>query len=712
MAQNDDPSPPWKFFPKPGEVPAKASDSSPPFGLDASPLDSGSEAVRAPVPTTPRSLIESEPVSEALPAIPRAEASDVSNATSDSQPALAPQDPPSEDAKAAPSKVSDRVRRPGARPSSARVGRRGSSASVAAARLHSGGAIPAARRGKSSSASGALVGVFGAIGVAALFLMVAHSGSSESDHEHEEPVQVAKASPAPVRPSPAAARPSPSPQGPIRVYPSPDSSGPEDEPSVETVAPPRTDLVPPVDDEPPSGAEVVPGPDARGPDPNMPDPGRPDVRPDPGRPDPGRPDAGSPEGPSPARSPGDPAPAQSPGAARKEPRLAPGEVLERNDDGSIKARYSTDKQGRRNGSYVEYHPNGKTAVKATYRAGELHGTRSELSPRGQLLKRTAYRNGQLHGESLVLDASGKVLTQEYWFEGLLLYPKTREAIARRLSELAAEPLEGPQGSPKLPDFEPYSAQGQIKALRKLKAFRYLCDVSTDVTLSRPYGELASAAAQLLEIVGHLDHNPERPVGCPDSLYVPGLQGLQEGNLHEHSQRSGDALLLGGIDFWIWDSDPTNISRVGHRRWSLNPRMKEVAWGVRGKFTVMYSHDSAREASARDFVAYPSRGFFPMSFYERLDKEAAWSCSFDQGTYSVASTAKVEVCPADEKLRKGAPVEIHDFNVESGGYAQGTAVIFRPEVEIADGARYWVTITGVTDSSGKPVRVQYLVEFVK
>ena len=56
-----------------------------------------------------------------------------------------------------------------------------------------------------------------------------------------------------------------------------------------------------------------------------------------------------------------------------------------------------------------------------------------------------------------------------------------------------------------------------------------------------------------------------------------------------------------VDDWIQDSDPDNIARVGHRRWSLNPRMLEVAYGARSKYTVMYAHDQARRgAHARHF----------------------------------------------------------------------------------------------------------------
>lgn len=409
-----------------------------------------------------------------------------------------------------------------------------------------------------------------------------------------------------------------------------------------------------------------------------------------------------------------PATATSPTSAPKTPapeKLRPGEKVERFADGTVKARYMTDSKGQRSGSYVENHPNGKVALKASYKAGRLDGTLTEVDPSGKIVRRSAYRNGQLHGELVTQDLAGKITARETWFEGKLIYPKSLEAIERKLAEIASEPLAGPAGAAKLPEFEPFTANSQIRALRRLRAFRYLCDVPYDVTLSRPYGELCTAASMLLEILGRLDHTPEKPPGVPDSLYVPARQGLAEGNLHEHSARSGEALVVGGVDIWVWDSDRHNIKEVGHRRWSLNPRMKEVAWGTRGKFTVMYSHDSGRpDAHARDFVAYPSRGYFPISY---LVKDSAWSCAFDNDRYRLQDDAKVEVCPVDDKLRKGEPVELREVTVENKiGFGEGYAMIFKPEVTIATGARYWVTIKGVTDRDGKPVTVEYLVEFCR
>src|SRR5436305_1516242 len=156
----------------------------------------------------------------------------------------------------------------------------------------------------------------------------------------------------------------------------------------------------------------------------------------------------------------------------------------------------TDSKGLRNGAYTEFHPNGKVAVKATYKAGKLDGTLTEGDPSGKVVRRASYKSGVLHGDSIAQDAAGRITSQDTYYEGKLIYTKPLDAIEKKLAEIYAENLPGPQGASKLTDFEPFAATSQVKATKRLRAYRYLCDVPYDVTISRPYGELCMAAAQL------------------------------------------------------------------------------------------------------------------------------------------------------------------------------------------------------------------------
>jgi hypothetical protein len=161
-----------------------------------------------------------------------------------------------------------------------------------------------------------------------------------------------------------------------------------------------------------------------------------------------------------------------------------------------------------------------------------------------------------------------------------------------------------------------------------------------------------------------------------------------------------------------DSDKSNVDRVGHRRWCLDPCMKKTAFGGHDKYAAMYSFDGANQSTNEpDMVAYPSRGYFPMGF---LHARAAWSLSLNPRKYAVprAGDVKVAVRPADESYRKGAPAEITDFTVNTQPFGMSICVIFRPEVNCSEGKRYWVEVSGVRLAGGAPAEIEYLVEFFK
>lgn len=56
------------------------------------------------------------------------------------------------------------------------------------------------------------------------------------------------------------------------------------------------------------------------------------------------------------------------------------------------------KDGKREGNWIEYHPNGLIKTASSYVDGQLEGVKMELSNNGQLEKRMSYHLGQLDGE--------------------------------------------------------------------------------------------------------------------------------------------------------------------------------------------------------------------------------------------------------------------------------------------------------------------------
>jgi hypothetical protein len=292
-----------------------------------------------------------------------------------------------------------------------------------------------------------------------------------------------------------------------------------------------------------------------------------------------------------------------------------------------------------------------------------------------------------------------------YFEGKLLYTKSRDQILKTLDQIANEAVP-PLGKPTITDFAPLDDRGLASGLRKLKQYRYLSDVPTDVDLNPDYAVKCMAACRLLEIVGHLDHTPQKPPGCPDNLYKIGYDGTSHSNLHMSSMGTNS---VESVDSFMFDSDPSNIDRVGHRRWCLNSTQKQTAFGVKGQYAAMYSLDQQRAAVPYDAVLYPARGYFPANY---IRHDAAWSAHLSHQFGKPGPDVKVTITPVDVNMRKGKPLDMDYLHVDEGGFGYGVAcVIFRAkQISMAPGDRYWVAITGLKEASGADTALEYLVEF--
>jgi len=245
----------------------------------------------------------------------------------------------------------------------------------------------------------------------------------------------------------------------------------------------------------------------------------------------------------------------------------------------------------------------------------------------------------------------------------------------------------------------------IQALNRLNAYRYLVGLPHDVTLDDGYTQLAQAAAEICQRIGRLDHHPPNP-GMREAEYRLAAQGAGRSNLYMGGQAAAS------IDAYMDDSDPSNIDRVGHRRWCLNPAMAKTGFGVSGRFSAMYAMDNAGGRFNEDFIAFPAQGYMPVGFFS---PNHAWSVQLNSSRFQAPDPRRVSVkihpLPGGGEVdldRRRAPLELNYFNVETGGFGWGYAIIFRPEnLSVAAGRRYWVEIEGLRGSSS---RLGYLVEF--
>ena len=341
---------------------------------------------------------------------------------------------------------------------------------------------------------------------------------------------------------------------------------------------------------------------------------------------------------------------------------------------------------------------------AAFSEGLLQGEYASFLEDGTPLAKVQFRKGLLHGKA-VFFRKGRPASTQTWKDGVLAemdgvqaHPLDLESLRTKLPRILGPPQEPPL-SPK---------DDREAALRLLKAYRFVCGVPyEDLVLSEELNRYAEAAARLCARLGRLDHNPPNP-GLPEAEYRMGQAGADKCNL---SQEAPGRAACASIDGYMDDSDPSNIDRVGHRRWCLNPCMLKTGIGVEEGYSALWAMDASRaKIPAYEVIAFPPSGWVPLRFFKG---SCAWSLSPSPQRLPLPSKERlrVRVYPLEGGcMRAAAPLPLEPVILEAtAGIASGPCLIFRPEggVEVAHGARYWVEVEGL-----KPGGVlKYLVDFV-
>jgi hypothetical protein len=394
-----------------------------------------------------------------------------------------------------------------------------------------------------------------------------------------------------------------------------------------------------------------------------------------------------------------------------------GTIEKKYPDGTVKLKYSIDKQGDKNGGYEEFfsdgkpkikavykddkldgpyqsfHVNGKPHISAIYKGGELSGAYSEASDEGLKKLTATYKDGKLNGTLTRFDKDQPIFTQVYK-DGEAAYPRSLADMKKKLSEL----MTAPTGT----DAE------REAGLRRLKAYRYLAEVPYDnVEIDEELTKGALAAAAISEKNGKLDHMPKNP-GLPEADFKIAANACKNSNLAR-----GPKTFESAIDAWMWDSDAGNIQGLGHRRWALNPPLRKTGFGKSGPFIAMWALDrSQKEVPDFDAVFFPPRGLMPVEF---LGQFHAWSVSLNPRKFKAPTDAvTAKVSPIDAQLNStGEPLPLNFFKASTQIFGLPYCLIFRPEkVAVTPGKRYLVEIEGLLRADGKPASPMiYVVEFV-
>ena len=282
---------------------------------------------------------------------------------------------------------------------------------------------------------------------------------------------------------------------------------------------------------------------------------------------------------------------------------------------------------------------------------------------------------------------------------------------------------------------PYAA-GKVKgsalqaAADRLTMLRRLAGLPA-VELDDTLNEQAQYGAVLLA-ASAFSHTPARPADMSDDFYQKGYAATSSSNIYYYAS-SGRTLtnslyaMAKAPDGFMDDSDASNVSRVGHRRWQLNPSLKKIGFGFAmgesdgwiRQYVDEKVWDTSGSVSDYDFIAWPASGNFPNNL-SAFNKDSAWSVTLNPGVYATPGRSSVTVTltrSSDGKSwtfsgseNNAAADSGKYFTVETGGYGVSNCIIFRPDGVDRYEGDYTVQINGLKDSAGKSASLQYEVSF--
>ena len=328
-------------------------------------------------------------------------------------------------------------------------------------------------------------------------------------------------------------------------------------------------------------------------------------------------------------------------------------------------------------------------------AGEALGEPPLISGDGDTYGSLPYENG------VMSTRAGSLSVQK---------PGTAEIIARYQAypwKLDVSNTYSDQPSAKSPYHAGHLTDDSLQnALNLLNFIRYVAGIPADVTLSEEYVELTQAGALLNCVNNKLSHEPTKPDGFPDDLYEKGKKGCGSSNIAWNYGNMAQSLLNG----WMYDGDSSNISKMGHRRWVLNPSMTQTGFGAVGAYSAMYAFDS-KGSSITDYVAWPARNM-PIELMN--GSGTPWTLSLGSD-YQTADSGKVTVTLKNVSSGKtwtfsNAKKDGY-FAVDTVRYGMPNCIIFRPNnVSYDKSSQFHVTVTGLKDQEGKEATISYDVDF--
>jgi len=326
---------------------------------------------------------------------------------------------------------------------------------------------------------------------------------------------------------------------------------------------------------------------------------------------------------------------------------------------------------------------------------------------------------------------GHAVAESHHVQEALKYRMKDEITRRWLSYMPLNAGSLYMGKNQIYEEQPDLSPGDYKAGRLKKIYiddgmnavnfaRYLAGLPADIAPDWKLAEQQQAAALSNAAIDQLSHYPAQVSGMQDELYQLGYKGASLSNLH-----AGIPTFYNAVLDYMSDSDPSNIDRVGHRRWILNPLMTKTMFGMVFSesrqypypYSSMYAVDSERQMDeiSYDYIGWPAAGYFPTEWFSSND---AWSVSLNEKHYDSKRTDEIKVRITRE--RDGTTWQLDKSDKDTGGnYFTVTSrasdpfcIIFRPAAigGFAPDDKFRVEIEGLYGHEGQLESLSYKTTF--
>lgn len=256
-----------------------------------------------------------------------------------------------------------------------------------------------------------------------------------------------------------------------------------------------------------------------------------------------------------------------------------------------------------------------------------------------------------------------------------------------------------------------SSQSIQDGLNAINCMRYIAGLPANVTTNADMMNKAQSAAFVLAKNNTgLSHNPTNSGNSPADIYNAGYQGASKSNLGSGYWNLSSSVVEGYMD----DGGPSNIARVGHRRWILTQGLTETGFGYCGTYTATHVINESTAKNTMDYVLWPAKTMPVNLFY------GPWSILLSNSVYS-SDLSSVQIRMTNRNTGASwvfnSSTNNNPYNTsqpfytkDTGGYGKSYALIFTPRVSFKAGDVVAVEVTGLKSRSGSAESIYYEVTF--